>query len=216
VIPYFTRNFNYIRKGYYSSILIFLCCTTDLMSQRFPFDFWHDGKVVTEDGDTLRGKIKYDPQNDLIQIGIGTRYESFTPRKVLYYDLVDATTKTFRKFYALPYAVSGDYRTPVFFELLTEGKYTLLCREALEQVNVNSFYYYGGGSRVILVYRYYLLKENGSILQIGRDKDDLMNLMQDRRDEIRKYIRSNHLNLDRRPDLVRAILYYNSLFPNEK
>ena len=196
--------------------LLFIFLVTSSFAQRFPFDYWYDGKVVTEAGDTLKGKIKYDPQNDLIQLGIGSRYESFTARKVIYYELTDAANKSFRRFYALPYAPSGDYKVPVFFELLTEGKCTLLSREALEQVNVNSFYYYGGGSRVILVYRYFVLKEDGVIERMGRDRDDFMGLMDDRYDEMRRYIKTNRLNLERHGDLVRSIRYYNSLFPNDK
>ena len=105
MIDYFFRNFNYNLTRSIGCVLIFLCCSTNSIAQRFPFDYWYDGTVVTEAGDTLKGKIKYDPQNDLIQLGIGSRYESFTARKVIYYELRDAASITLRRFYALPYEI---------------------------------------------------------------------------------------------------------------
>jgi hypothetical protein len=36
-------------------------------AQEFAFELWHEGKLILDSGDTLRGSIKYDLQSDLIQ-----------------------------------------------------------------------------------------------------------------------------------------------------
>lgn len=82
--------------------------------QKFPFDLWHDGKLVLDTGDTLRGNIKYDLQ-DLLQVRHANRLESFSARKVLFFEIFDQYYKRYRQFYSLPYSSTGGYKTPVFF-----------------------------------------------------------------------------------------------------
>lgn len=192
--------------------ILLLSCATVGSAQDFPFEFWHEGKAVLTSGDTVRGKIKYDPQNDIIQVELANRFESYTSRKVVFYEIFDQKLNNYRQFVALPFSANGGYKTPVFFELLTEGKITLLSREYLEYRSSNSgFYYYGNISRLVLVYRYFLLKENGNVVQIDARKTDFLDLMESHADEVRKYIKSNRLNLERKSDIGRAIAYYNQL-----
>jgi len=181
-------------------------------AQQFPFEFWHEGKVVLETQDTLKGKVKYDPQNDLIQLERNGRFETFTSRKAVFYEIFDQSLNNYRQFYALPYSANGGYKTPVFFELLTEGRLTLLSRETLEYRNTSTGYFYGSITRLVLVYKYFLLDEDGGINAVIGDKNDFLAMMETRQEEVRKYIKANRLNLERRPDIVRAIAYYNSLF----
>jgi hypothetical protein len=86
-------------------------------------------KRVLDTGDTLRGLIKYDLDKDIIQLQANNKLESYTARKVLLFEIFDETVKRYRNFYSLPYALAGQYKAPVFFELLQEGKLTVLCRE---------------------------------------------------------------------------------------
>jgi hypothetical protein len=149
-------------------VMIFLAfaliLTMPVQAQQFAFEYWHDGTMVLDTGDTLRGNIKYDLQNDLIQYQTEGRLESYTARKVLFFEIFDATVKRYRIFYSLPYALAGQYKAPVFFELIEEGKLTVLCREVLEYRTYSSpFYYYGTYTRLVLVNKYFVLKENGII-----------------------------------------------------
>lgn len=183
------------------------------MAQEFAFEFWHDGKIVLENGDTLKGKVKYNMQTDLVQLDINDQYTSYTARKILSFEIYDKTVRRYRNMYSLPYATSGEYKAPVFFELLEEGKITLLCREALEyRTYSSSFYYYSNYTRLTVVYKYFLLKENGDIVPFNGRKNDWMDLMDDRKEEVQKFVRSNRLDFDEKYDLSRIIAYYNSLF----
>src|SRR4051812_25254894 len=113
-------------------LIVCLLATVGAWAQQWPFELWHEGKIVLLQGDTLKGAVKYDLQQDLVQFnGAGQRVEAFTARKVLFFEIFDRTVSKYRQFFALPYATTTSYRTPVFFELLEEGKMTLLCREEL-------------------------------------------------------------------------------------
>lgn len=194
-------------------IFFLVLLTSTVYSQRFPSDFWHEGKMVLEDGDTLRGNIKYDLQNDLLQLESNNRLESFTARKVLFFEIFDKTIKRYRQFYSLPYTTSGQYKAPVFFELLSEGKITLLCREALEYRNYpSSFYYYGSTTRLVLVNKFFLLKDNGTIEPFIGRKSDLIYLLGNKGEPVEKYMKTNRLNVDDKYEFAQIISYYNSLY----
>jgi hypothetical protein len=192
---------------------IAILCTGAAYGQQFAFEYWHDGKIVLETGDTLTGSIKYDLQNDLVQFSKGGKLESYTARKMTYFEIFDQTVRRYRQFYSIPYQTSGAYKAPVIFELLAEGKMTLLCRESLEYRSyTNAFYSYGSSTRLVLVYQYFLLKENGSIDIFEGKRNDLLDLMEPYSDEVAKYIKANRLDLADRNEFVQIVTYYNSLF----
>jgi hypothetical protein len=191
--------------------ILFVC--NAVQAQQFAFEYWHDGKLILDTGDTLKGTIKYDLQNDLLQYKNDKRFESYTARKVLFYEIFDASVKRYRIFYSLPYSLTGQYKSPVFFELLEEGKLTVLCREVLEYRTQSSpFYYYGTYTRLVLVNKYFLLKENGKIEEFRGRKSDWYELMQGKEDKVQNYVRANRLDLDEKYELAKVINYYNSLF----
>jgi len=193
--------------------LLFVLWSARVNGQTFPFDLWHDGKMVLETGDTIKGSMKYDLQ-DMLQIKHNNRLESFTARKVVFFEIFDQTFRRYRHFYSLPYSPSGGYKTPIFFEVLTEGKITVLAREKVEYRTYSSpFFYYGGySSRLVLVNTYFLLKENGTIELFSGKRNDWYDLMANRQNEIHDYIKENQLDLDRKYDIKRVIDYYNSTF----
>ena len=182
-------------------------------AQQFAYEYWHEGKIVLDTGDTLIGAVKYEMQSDLLQFQANEKNQSFTARKVLFYEIFDVTIKQYRQFYSLPYSVSNGYKAPVFFELLAEGKITLLCREALEYRSYSSsFYYYGSNTRLVLVYKYFLLQDDGDIVEYNGKKNDWLDVMDKRSEDVQRYAKANKLSFDDKNELVKIITYYNSFF----
>lgn len=182
-------------------------------AQHWPFELWHEGRIVLVTGDTLKGKVKYDMMQDLVQYDFpNVRTEVFTPRKILYFEIFDKTVNRYRNFFTLPYYATTGYRTPLFFELMAEGNITLLAREVLEYRTYNSPYYYGNFSRQVLVYKYFFLKENGDIVEFTGNRSDLLELMGSKSENVEKYMKENKLRFEEKYDLARIVGYYNSLF----
>jgi hypothetical protein len=193
-------------------LFFFLVIPVCSSAQKFPFEFWHEGKIILESGDTLKGMVKYSMQEDLVQLQTDRTLETYTSRKVLFFEIFDVTIKRYRQFYSLPYAVTGHYRAPVFFELLEEGKMTLLSREAMENRTYSYFYYYGTYTRLVLVNKFFLMKENGTIEQFTGKKNDLIELMGTRSEQVAKFAKENRLDFDKKYDVAQMVAYYNSLF----
>jgi hypothetical protein len=194
-------------------VLFLVCFSAAASAQQFPFEFWHEGKIVLETSDTLRGLVKYDLQNDLLQFKIKNQLESYTARKVLFFEIFDQSAKRYRQFYSLPYSQNNTYNTPTFFELVAEGKLTVLTREKLEYRTVSTgFYYYGNYTRLVLVNTYFLLKPNGKIEQINNPRRrDWLDLMKNKEDDVVAFAKENRLDFDDKFELTRIIEYYNSL-----
>jgi hypothetical protein len=156
---------------------------------------------------------QYDLSQDLVQYNTSDqRIEAFSARKVLFFEIFDVTVNKYRQFFALPYSATSTYRTPTFFELLEEGKMTLLSREALEYRSYSSPYYVGSYTRVTLVYKYFFLDENGDIKEFIGNKNDLLDLMGNKADAVEKYMKANRLNFEDKYEFAKIITYYNSLF----
>lgn len=197
-------------------LVISLCLfvLTNASAQKFPSDLWHEGKIVLLEGDTLRGNVKYDLQQDLVQYVVADqRTTAFSARKVLFFEIYDNSVRRYRQFFALPYSNTGtSYKAPVFFELLEEGKMTLLSRESVEYRTYNSPYYMGSYSRLVLVYKYFFLNEDGNIDEFTGNKNDLLNLMRNKSEEVEKYMKENKLRYEDKYDFTKIIAFYNSLY----
>lgn len=209
--------------------LLLLPAVTCLHAQEFPSEIWHNGKVVLLSEDTISGKVKYDFQNDLVQIDVQGALQTYSARKLLYFQIYDETIKTFRNFYALPYNVQSNYKIPIVFEALFEGKLSLLCREEIvteASPNFNNYpyspyspYSYPGGqnfnqSRTRLKYTYYFLDEQGEIRMYNLKKSELAAFFPKYQNEVKQYIKKNNLQHDSIRDLVRLTAYYNALLGN--
>ena len=193
-------------------IVLFTALMSPALSQTWPFEMWHEGKIVLVEGDTLRGLLKYDLQKDLVEFTFNDRQgEIFTARKVAFFEIFDETIRKYRQFYALPFNTAGAYKAPVFFELLEEGKMTLLAREFLESRTYSSSYYSGTYNRIVLSYKYFFLDHDGNIVEFNGNKNDLLDMMGKNGNDVAKYIKSNDLRFDDKYDLAKIIAYYNSL-----
>lgn len=180
--------------------------------RHWPSEMWHEGRVVLVDGDTLKGMVKYDFEQNVVQYVVNHKQaEIYSARKVLFFEIFDATVHKYRKFFALPYTNVSNYKAPIFFELLEEGRMTLLSRELLEYKTYNNSFYGGSYSRLVQTYYYYLLKEDGTIEDFRGNKNDLVALMGNKRKEVEKYIRANRLDFDDKYDVAKIVKYYNSL-----
>lgn len=203
-----------MKKLLLTNLLVFVFVPL-LRAQYFPSEVWHDGSVTTMDGESFQGKIKYNLEADLIQFSANNTLKTFSAKKILYFEIFDVEYGRYREFYALPYQVSANYKTPRIFEVLYENTLTLLCREEVVQQTSSAYdpFYYGNQliTRYRLDYNYYFLDQDGDIEYFSQKKDDLYEVFPRNKSEIEKYIKKNKLKPDRQRDLVRVTAYYNSL-----
>lgn len=200
------------KKFIMAAMLVFMAASGYAQRGDWPSELWHEGKVVLVTGDTLKGLVKYDLSQDLVQFVMSThKAEIYSARKVLFFEIFDETVHKYRRFFSLPYSNPSNYKAPTFFELLVEGKITLLSRELLEYKTYSNSFYGGSYSRLVQTYYYYLLKENGAIEDFKGSRNDLIAMMGNKGKTVEKYIKANRLKLDDKYDVAEIVAYYNSL-----
>lgn len=205
-------------------VLIFLSLATAYaQDSQFPSQVWHKGNIYLTDGVSLSGLIKYDLENNLVQLQTET-VDTFTASNVSNFEIFDEIFGGLRRFYSLPYAINGEYETPTFFEVLTEGNdIALLCREYIATdtrgmnnwgpMGMNPFWGPQNNFGYRLDFNYYFFK-NGRLQRYSLKKKDLFDLLSGHDEEIDLFMRKNRLEHDKRGDLLRITAYYNDLNKN--
>jgi hypothetical protein len=188
---------------------------TASFGQEFSKDMWHDGFVVTANGDTLSGKINYDIEANMVQFTNAQTIKAYSSYKVFYFEIFDAIYHNYRQFYTIPYKLRGNYETPVIFELLYEGGLSLLAREKLTQETISSTNpMWAGNTRIIqnaIRYDFYFLDKKGNITYFNGRKSELWRIMGNKKDKVREFIRLNGLQTNEVKDLIRIASFYNSI-----
>ncbi len=195
----------------YILILTTICISNWTNGQYFPSEHWHDGYLVTNEGDTIEGLLKYDLENDLVQIEIDHKIQTYSSRKMTFFEIFDGITENYRKFYSIPYNINLNYKVPRIFEILHLGELTLLAREITVQETISPSSSQIYGTRRRLTHRFFFVDTDGKISQFTSKKMDLMDIMSPKSSAIKTYIKKNNLRLDRISDLVRITAFYNSI-----
>ena len=193
---------------------IFLFCSVAVFSQRFSSEVFHEGFLVTSDRDTVKGNLKYDLEANILTVIDKGRTKSFSSHKVFYFEIFDKVLNNYRQFYSIPYTVNVGYKIPVFFELVYEGKLSLMTREHLitQTVNNTSAYWGGGAAnQLVLKYSFYFMDNEGKITYFTGKKKDLLLFMSKKQSDVKKFIKDNRLDTDEMADLVRITAFYNSI-----
>jgi hypothetical protein len=169
--------------------------------------------------ESIKGSISYDlDQNNITVRTTDNKLRSYNASQVEQFWIEDELQKRVRYFYALPQITKDDYRVLYFFELLTEGKITLLCREnfVVRQTGYYSPYMWGGwangGSYVVQEDDYFLLNNEGNVVDVEEDREAIMNLFGKKKEVMELYLIDHDNKLRSREDLLKMIRYYNEVY----
>jgi hypothetical protein len=177
---------------------------------------WVKGSIMLENGknikdiflkfNTLRNQLIYHNNNLNVPVSIDHRV-------IKEFSLTDPAGKKTRIFRRLDvHSLHFADTTGFFAEMLSEGKFNLyvlrLCEKTsnypFAQLKEQKYYYYASSI-------YYYEDEHGEFRHLVPGNRIFRNLMKNYKDEIRKYIRKEKLNLKNESDLVKAANYVNSL-----
>ena len=203
--------------------IVFIFFVNITYAQQFPSDLWHPGLLVTNQGDSIKGNLKYDFENQSIQLDDGETLKAFNVNNLFFFEIYDETIRDHRQFYSLMYEVGYEYSIPVLFEMVINGKLSLLLRERIvsesTQSSFPSYYAYSMMPRFSnnsgyvnkIKYDYFFLDNEGNILKFKGKKKELYNLMNDQYQKVKSYISNNKINLKRMSDLARVVSFYNQI-----
>ena len=181
---------------------------------------WYKGNIYDTDGKTYAGLVKYDLENNVVQLQT-ENLSTFTASNVSHFEIHNKSDDGIRSFYSLPYSQNGDNETLVFFEVLSEGNDVVL----LSREYILTYYKDLGTKGVIgmnprngpktftgyrLAFNFYFFR-NGIIEPYSLRSKDLYTMLPGHDEEIKRFMRQNGLDHDKRGDLIKITAYYNDL-----
>ena len=207
-----------------NKVLFILLVPLNIIAQQFPSDMWHPGQLVTKDSDTIKGNLKYDFDNQSIQLDDGKTLKAYNVNNLYFFEIFDETINDYRQFYSLLYEISYNYKVPILFEMVIEGELSLLLREKIvaESVSNNYFPSYYSYSMIPryqnnysyinkIKYDYFFLNTKGKIYKFSGKKRELFQIMDKKSKEIKEYFNDKKINLKKMVDIVKVTNYYNKI-----
>ena len=192
-------------------------------AQRFPSEQWHVGKAVLSSGETVSGNIKY---NLDIQVEVEGRIVTYSANQVNYFSIKPQNDRPLRTFYSLPFRNETGYARPQFFELIKEGKVSLLAREyigsqiqntntgLIRSVRFDPFFDPVLGNsvtRFYLAYNLFIVNPKGQITELGNSRKEVINAFDGNHSDLKKYIKQEKLKMERIADISMLVEYYNKI-----
>ena len=214
--------------------VLFVFGTLESGAQEFPSELWYLGELRLKDGTRLKGNLMYNLEKDIVQLEREERIETYSAQQVISFVLTmpdsdDEAQKQagYRYFFSLPLANNTGYKRLSFFEVVVEGKATLLVREYITMVtdntnwqrnrrNLRGFSMMDAQSlrpntRRVLAHKMYLGSLDGKIREIPRKRRQVLYLFRDHEKTMKKYIKAKKLKLDRIEDMARFFIHYNKI-----
>lgn len=112
----------------------------------------------------------------------------------------------------VPY--EGSVEKGGYFNVLTDGKTYDLYKKTTalytEPKQAKTNYDRASPPSFTKIVTYYLV-QNGTFLEMPKGKNKILKMMDKNKNEIRSYIKENHLDIDKEADLVKLISYFDSL-----
>lgn len=177
---------------------------------------WNPGYLVTVEEDTLYGPIIVNYQNDLVQINEENTVKTFGANQVIMVYIKDNDSDNERYIYSFPFHPYSDFKPSKLFEMLYSGKsICLLAREMLVTETVpmydNFSYRTYYTTRTRLSAEFFFLFPEKKVRAVTTSKKEVLNLLGDKKEEMKKLISSQKLSVTQKEDLIRIVTEYNKL-----
>ena len=173
------------------------------------------GEVDMKNGQTLRGEMNYSIKNNSLCILVDSIVKSYDISSIESFQVFDSGKKETKIFFSLPYQVETNFYRNFIFELLEQGKLTLFSRVVPTEEYRNM--YYAGSyiwvKDIVLKENYFFLRDT-EIVPFSADLKELLSFTEDKKNEIRIFLKENRLLLESREDIMKVVSYYNSFFPS--
>ncbi|MFD2246946.1 hypothetical protein [Pontibacter ruber] len=184
--------------------------TIDMQGSPYLHPEWASGTVTLANGRVYEGlELMYDQVKDMLLF----KGKDNQPRELLepvkefkisYIQKDKPVAHIFRKGY------SGDGEVNAFYEVLTDGKTSLL-RRTTKAIFDRKGYSSATIVREVQQKEDFFIASGDKLVKIRKDKKSVMNALAGDKDKLEVYIRANALNLREDEDLAKLIAYHNSL-----
>ena len=196
------------------SILTLICCVSlfEIEAQSIvpsmP-DVWHLGELQLIDDSIIEGEFRYNLNTETVQLKEGSKVKTFNTKQVFSLTLYDQEVRGIRNILVLPYSNESGYQRAKLFELIVDGKISLLVR--------GYFVKWGDpqhpmtlSKHVYIFENMFIMNEDGVINKLLLQRTNVANQFGDQQAKLIKYMRKEQIKLDDLPDVTKLFEYYNN------
>ncbi|MEM6841570.1 MAG: hypothetical protein AAF632_05055 [Bacteroidota bacterium] len=173
---------------------------------------WCTGKVKLDNDVVLEGEISYDLKFEAIQIKTGELVQTYTAENIVDFEIFDPIKYRHRKYVAVDHSMKEGYKRKTFFEVLSDGKITILRKSKyVRRPRVTEDYraphvYLNAVCR----HTYYVYHQN-KFTEIEDFQAQIIPLMNSHEQEVSAYVEKCRLKLREIHEQMRVINLYNQL-----
>lgn len=195
-------------------LLTCLCIGPTIASgQKLPSDYWHPGAVVFINGDSVSGKIKYNFEQNIVQLTYDSRIYSYTPQKIDRFYFLDITKDSVRRYVkTYEFFKNDNYKIPLFFEVLADGKRPLLRRESVvlrTTAAAPGMMMHGFANSYRMIDYDYFYRKGDEIFDLPSRKRKLAKTFGNEWRNMYDYIKEERIKTSKEKDLIKLYNYYN-------
>jgi hypothetical protein len=177
---------------------------------------WYTGTIKLLSNQTMEGEVSYNPEADVVQFKGKGIVKAFSARSIQSFGYFDTDMNMFRRFLALSYKTRPTYQTKMFFEIVLTGHMYLVRRKnnSMDFLSSSSFSQGSESEKfydTINGFTYYVYSGH-QFINIKKFRKEIWPSMQaEFGEELKAFIRENHINKHLSTGKFRIINYYNTL-----
>lgn len=175
----------------------------------FFIDRWNNGYISTHEGRKLRDiTLRLNlADHQLHYLKDGVEYVTDQRLKEVLID-DEQTGKLFVFRSGFPEVPHGTTKT--FYQALAEGEVILL--KQIRKIIIESTPFGSATTQQVIknAETFYIFKK-GAMIRIKNDKKDIINTLNDKKEQLETFIQQNHITFKTEEDLVKLVNYYNTL-----
>ena len=185
---------------------------SDIDGSPFLYDEWYRGKIISPEGLVLDGiMIKYEAYSETIVYMLnGKAFEvSDGAATFTIFPATDGMKDSL--FFRGGYPAADNNSARTYYEVLADGRLALLKTHkkvtGLSQQNALA----SNKREFILQEDLYLARKGQAPVKVMKDKEALLELFADKKDEVNAWLGKNKVNLKKEDGLAELVKYYNAL-----
>ncbi len=191
-------------------VLISLPQLTSAQKYLFSKNYWHRGEITLHTGQTFSGLIRYHLNHNSVELKTAKLLtRTFGSAQIEQFSIFDTLTKVERTFYTLPSIIKLGNMRNIFFELIGSHDFEVLTREKIvmkphqKGLNLKG----SGKYDLVLEDEFFYLDESGKARSCGKIQE-LASIIEIPYDDLKKYIRTNKINMHQRSDFMSLINHF--------
>jgi hypothetical protein len=206
-----------VKRPFSFLLLFFLFIKSQGFSQNtIDLENWNPGYIITKEEDTIYGPVIINYGTDLVQINEENTVKTFGANQIQRVYIKEKDRDIERYIYSFQFHPYSDFKPYKLFEILFSGKSVcLLSREMLitETVPIYDNFTYRTyyTTRTRLSADFFLMFPGEKVKALSGSKKELLLMLADKKDQIKKYIQDNKLSVSEKEDLSLIIKEYNIL-----